>query len=253
MPGCARHRTLAKTAVRGRSNTERQLRVSQAAFTQRCCDGTGGSAPNPPSLHQPLELPSPTSPRTAKPTLFSPSRAVSKAQPDPSHLHKPSPCALAAPKQPRQRLRALPKPPLRAAGPAACSLLSQNLAVPPRPDSARPRGTRLHRRHVLRMHIWLSPVPPFLPLFHLSPTSLTNSTQSNAPGPASARRHPGAAALMLHTRGQANLLGFPGSVSRVPRAAPPLCCALVRNAAPSGGEKKKKGGGERGSYSGGGL
>lgn len=119
MPGCARHRTLAKTAVRGRSNTERQLRVSQAAFTQRCCDGTGGSAPkrhqgaapNPPSLHQPLELPSPTSPRTAKPTLFSPSRAVSKAQPDPSHLHKPSPCALAAPKQPRQRLRALPNPP----------------------------------------------------------------------------------------------------------------------------------------------
>lgn len=119
MPGRARHRTLAKTAVRGRSNTERQLRVSQAAFTQRCCDGTGGSAPkppqeaapNPPSLHQPLELPSPTSPRTAKPTLFSPSRAVSKAQPDPSHLHKPSPCALAAPKQPRQRLRALPNPP----------------------------------------------------------------------------------------------------------------------------------------------
>lgn len=40
---------------------------------------------------------------------------------------------------------------------------------------------------------------------------------------------------MLHTHSQANLLGFPGSVSRVPRAAPPLWCALVWNAGLSGG------------------
>lgn len=128
-PGRAWHRTLAKTVVRGRSNTERQLRVSLAAFTRRSCDGTGGSAPkphqgaarNPPSLHQPLELPSDSQADLVLP------------QQDPGHLHKPGSATL-APKQPRQKHRALPNP---SPGSGAGCLLA------PQPEPRRASAPRL--------------------------------------------------------------------------------------------------------------